>query len=275
MASEPRDGRVIERRRFIWSVGSGALAVGVLGVAACGDQAGQSGSTLRVTTTAGGPPTTSGPGSTAPVGTATAAGALTWTRASFVFVSAYVLVRDGRAAIVDTGVDGGQAAIEEALAEAGLGWAEADHIVLTHHHPDHVGGLGSAAEAASAAILYAGEADIASIDAPRRLMAIGDGSEVMGLTVIETPGHTAGSISVLDEETGVLVVGDALSGGDDGATVSGSNPEFTADDTQARQSVLKLAGYPFETILFGHGEPVLTGGAAILSEYAAGLSTRY
>jgi glyoxylase-like metal-dependent hydrolase (beta-lactamase superfamily II) len=266
---------MIERRRFIWTVGSGALAVGVFGLAACGDPEGEPGSTLRVTSTAGAGGSTGSAGATTTGATDAAAEPLTWTRASFVFVSAYVLTRGGRAAIVDTGVDAGQAAIEEALAEAGLGWAEVDHIVLTHHHPDHVGGLGAAAELAAAATLYAGEADIGSIDAPRELMAVGDGSEVMGLTVIDTPGHTAGSISVLDPDTGVLVVGDALSGGDDGATVSGSNPEFTADGTQARESVLKLAGYSFETILFGHGEPVLTGGADLLADYAASLSTRY
>ena len=270
---------MIERRRFIWTVGSGALAVGVLGVAACGDEGSGSATTLRVATTGGAAGTTA-PGST-PQGTATtsggttqAAGPLTWTRASFVFVSAYILNRSGRATIVDTGVAQSEATIEEALAESGLGWAEVDHIVLTHHHSDHVGGLGAAAELAPAATLYAGEADIPSIDAPRQLVAVGDGSEVMGLTVIETPGHTAGSISVLDPETGVLVVGDALTGGD-GATVSGANPEFTADTAEAAASAIKLSELEFETILFGHGEPVLTGGRDLLADYTAGLTSRY
>ncbi len=191
------------------------------------------------------------------------------------FVSAYVLNRSGRAVIVDTGVDQGEATLEEALAEAGLGWAEVDHIVLTHHHSDHVGGLGAAADLAPAATLYAGEADISSIDAPRDLVAVGDGSEVMGLTVIETPGHTPGSISVLDAETGVLVVGDALTGGGDGATLSGANPEFTADAAAASASAIKLTDHEFETILFGHGEPVLTGGHDLLADYTAGLTSRY
>ncbi|MET0830930.1 MAG: hypothetical protein ABWY62_01015, partial [Acidimicrobiia bacterium] len=102
---------VIERRRFIWTVGSGALAVGVLGVAACGDPAVEPGSTLRVTSTTGGPDATGSASSTTAGETDAAAGPLTWTRASFVFVSAYILNRGGRAAIVDTGVDGGQAAI--------------------------------------------------------------------------------------------------------------------------------------------------------------------
>ena len=168
----------------------------------------------------------------------------------------------------------GEATLEDALAALDLGWGEVDHIVLTHHHRDHTGSLGAAAERAPSGTLYAGEADIGSIDAPRDLVAVGDGSEVMGLTVIETPGHTAGSISLLDEPSGVLIAGDALTGGD-GGTVTGSNPNFTADLAQAELSVGKLAGYSFETILFGHGEPVLTGGSALLAAYAATLSGGY
>jgi glyoxylase-like metal-dependent hydrolase (beta-lactamase superfamily II) len=268
----------IDRRRFIWTVGNGALAVGVLGLAACGDDPGGEAATSGAVATSGAPPTTAGAGATASGATGSTQGIaapMTWTRASFVFVSAYILDRGGRATIVDTGVEGSVATLEQALGEAGLGWAEVDHIVLTHHHPDHVGGLGAAAEMAPAAVLYAGEPDISSITAPRSLTVVGDGSEVMGLTVIDTPGHTAGSISVLDEETGVLVVGDALTGADDGASVSGANPEFTDDPAQAQASAIKLADYRFETILFGHGEPVLTGGSDLLAEYTAGLVSRY
>lgn len=263
---------MIDRRRFIWTVGRGALAVGVLGVAACGGEGSAISSTLRVTSTtgpAGSAATTSTvAGSTTTRFAADPEGPLAWVEASFVFVSAYILERGGRAAIVDTGVSRGEATLEDALAALDLGWGEVDHIVLTHHHRDHTGSLGAAAERASSATLYAGEADIASINAPRDLVAVGDGSEVMGLTVIETPGHTAGSISLLDEPSGVLIAGDALTGGD-GGTVTGSNPNFTEDFALAELSVGKLAGYSFETILFGHGEPVLTGGSALLAAYAA------
>lgn len=265
----------MDRRRFIVTVGKGALAVGVLGVTACaGDGEGGSTSATPGTST-GAPVTTQPPGSTtdgATTTTAAAGGDLVWERASFGFVSAYVLARAGGATVVDTGMESGEVGIEEALAALDLGWGDVGHIVLTHHHQDHVGSLGAVAERATTATLYGGEADIASIAAPRGLIAVGDGSEVMGLTVIETPGHTAGSISILDPGAGVLVVGDALSGADDGASVTGSNPQFTDDMAQAEASVAKLAGYRFKTILFGHGEPVLTGGATLLADYAASLA---
>ncbi|MBA2336333.1 MAG: MBL fold metallo-hydrolase [Acidimicrobiia bacterium] len=264
---------LIERRRFIWALGSGALAVGVLGVAACGEQSGGATSTLRVTSPASGAgtvasTTTTRPGTTN--GAVDASAPLSWVEASFVFVSAYILERGGRACIVDTGVAQSEATLEEALAGLDLGWDAVDHIVLTHHHRDHTGSLGAAADLAGGATLYGGEADIASIDAPREMVAVGDGSEVMGLQVIETPGHTAGSISLFDAGTGVLIVGDALTGGG-GSTVSGSNPQFTDDVEMARASVVKLAALSFETILVGHGEPVLTEGSEVLAAYAATL----
>ena len=43
------------------------------------------------------------------------------------FVSAYILVRGGEAAIVDTGVEGSADEIAGSLAKAGLTWATVSH----------------------------------------------------------------------------------------------------------------------------------------------------
>jgi glyoxylase-like metal-dependent hydrolase (beta-lactamase superfamily II) len=85
-----------------------------------------------------------------------------------------------------------------------------------------------------------------------------EGDLVFGLEIIATPGHTPGHISVLDAAGGVLVAGDAINGSDGG--VAGPNPEFTADMDTALRSVAKLATLSFDTVLFGHGQPV-EGGA--------------
>lgn len=117
-----------------------------------------------------------------------------------------------------------------------------------HHHEGHDGHDGHARHR------RAGEADIAAIQSPRPLVAVGDGDEVFGLQVIATPGHTAGHISILDTETGLLVAGDALN--NTGEVLAGSPPQFTADQAMADASVQKLADLPFDTVLFGHGEPI-------------------
>jgi glyoxylase-like metal-dependent hydrolase (beta-lactamase superfamily II) len=183
-------------------------------------------------------------------------------------VAAYVLVRGGEAALVDTGTESlaGAGVIEDALDAAGIGWGAVGHVLLTHLHEDHRGNLPAVMTLASEATGYAGAADIPALEleSPRPLTAVGDGDEVFGLEIIETPGHTPGHISVLDPVAGLLVAGDALNGaGRPGigsptaaATVAGPNPAATRDLALANESVKKLAGFTFDTIVFGHGKPV-------------------
>jgi glyoxylase-like metal-dependent hydrolase (beta-lactamase superfamily II) len=176
------------------------------------------------------------------------------------FVSAYVLVRGGEAVVVDTGVAGSADEIETALGDIGLGWPDVGHVVLTHKHSDHAGSAEAVLAAASGAKGYAGAADLASITAPRSLMAVADGATVAGLRIVATPGHTLGHVSVLDEANGILVAGDAL--GTVGGTLAGSNPQFTEDAAAAKATVIKLGDLRFETLLVGHGDPIEGGASA-------------
>lgn len=197
--------------------------------------------------------------------------AFDWRRVDLDVVSAYLLVQDDRAVVVDTGIEGSAPAIEEALVDVGLGWRAVDHVIFTHNHPDHVGSAAAVLEATDAQA-YAGEADILTIASPRPVTPVGDGDDILGLQIIETPGHTPGHISVLDPAGGILVAGDALVGRADGGGVAGPPAAYTADMDEAHQSIRKLAGFRFETALFGHGEPVEQGADRRVTEFAADLS---
>ena len=217
--------------------------------------------------------TTSTPSEATATGTAAGANgsatAFEWEQVSFGFVSAYILTRAGEAVIVDTGVEGSAPQIATGLEALGLDWGAVGHVIVTHAHPDHQGSLAEVLAQASEATAYAGAADIPSIVAPRTVTAVGDGDSVLELQIIETPGHTAGHISVLDPAGRVLLVGDALNG--EGGGVVGPNPEFSDDMTVANETVVKLAELDFETVLFGHGDPVETGAADLVREIAGGL----
>jgi glyoxylase-like metal-dependent hydrolase (beta-lactamase superfamily II) len=176
-----------------------------------------------------------------------------WARVELGNVSAYLIQRRDELAIVDTGSRGSREQIESALAELGAGWNNVDHVIVTHLHGDHVGGLPEVLEAAPEAIAYAGEADIPSISAPRELRPLNDGDEVFGMQVIATPGHTPGHISVLDPTEGFLVAGDALN--EDSGMMLGPNPQYTPDMDLANASVKRLAERTYETVVFGHGDP--------------------
>ncbi len=244
----------VNRRLFLARLGKGTLALAVLG--ACGDGDGISTSTPGSTsTTAASTPveSTNDPGAVDPA---------RYHRVNLGFVSAYIVVRGSEAAVVDTGVSGSEGDIEAALGEAGTSWGAVGHVVLTHQHPDHVGSISAVMDAASQATGYIGEADLDNVDSPRDLVPVVDGDEIFGLTVIHTPGHTEGHISLLDAVAGVLVAGDAINGADGG--VVGPDPQFSSDHDLAMESMAKLATFDFETVYFGHGEPVLTGAATLL-----------
>ena len=98
---------------------------------------------------------------------------------------------------------------------------------------------------------------------------VGDGDRVFDMDIIETPGHTPGSISVHDRSLGLLIAGDALNG--QGGGLVGANPSFTADMDEANDSIRKLAELEFDTVVFGHGDPVINGGSGAVKDLAASL----
>jgi glyoxylase-like metal-dependent hydrolase (beta-lactamase superfamily II) len=251
----------INRRLFLARLGKGTLAMAVLG--ACGDP-GATSTTLASTTTGTDPATTSSPTTTGAPSTTVSSEPASFHRVNLGFVSAYIVARGSEAAVVDTGVSGSEAAIETALGTADLSWAEVAHLVLTHHHPDHVGSMAAVLNAATAATGYIGEGDLDNVTSPRQLVAVSDGDEIFGLQVISSPGHTSGHISLFDPVAAVLIAGDALNG--DGGRVAGPNPQFSEDHALAVSTVMKLANYPYETIYFGHGEPVMSNGASLVGQ---------
>jgi glyoxylase-like metal-dependent hydrolase (beta-lactamase superfamily II) len=171
-------------------------------------------------------------------------------------------------AVVDLGTGGSADAIGSALKAAGSGWNAVRHVILTHQHDDHAGGLAEVAPQVNATI-YAGEADVAGITSEKPVRPVKDGDEVFGLRIIGTPGHTAGHVSVFDPSTGVLVAGDALRTTDG---LVGSDPQYTADETAAAASVRKLATLDVRTVLPGHGDPLTTDAAGALRKLAASLA---
>lgn len=266
---------LVSRRVLLRDMGRAGLAVIVFGAAACSsdsDEGGSSSTGGPTSTSPGGDPTTtrSEPTSTTrSEGTSTAPDRMAreWHRVNLGFVSAYVLYRDGEAALVDTGVAGSEDDIETGLSAVGLGWDAVGHLIVTHRHPDHRGSV-DAVLTASGAPWYAGKGDLGAISAASRGTAVGDGDRVFDLTIIETPGHTPGHISVLDESAGVLVAGDALNGTNEG--IAGPDPDFSEDMVAANASVARLAEFDYEVALFGHGDPVLSGASDRVATLAAG-----
>lgn len=114
-------------------------------------------------------------------------------------------------------------------------------ILLTHHHADHVGGVGALLERRAAPVFGpAGEA-IPGVDNPVR------GDEVVALAdlelylrVVDVPGHTAGHVAYVGPD--FALVGDALFAG-------GCGRVFEGTMEQMHESLNRLATLPPETAI--------------------------
>jgi glyoxylase-like metal-dependent hydrolase (beta-lactamase superfamily II) len=236
-------------RRLLFTAGSGVLGVAVLSACSADEDSPAAAPTAGATTEE------------------EATGPLTWKRVDLSFVSAYLLIRGSTAAIVDLGTGGSAEAIGEGLTAAGSSFSAVRHVVMTHKHDDHAGGLGGVEPLATNAKFYTGEADVVSVSSTKDLIGLKDDDDVFGLRIVGTPGHTAGHISVFDPDTGTLVAGDALRTTTDGLV--GPDPQYSEDMATAGASVKKLAGLDVRTILPGHGAPLTSNAAAALKKLAA------
>ncbi len=208
------------------------------------------------------------------------------------YVNAFMLADEDSLALIDAGLGGNERRIWKAVAEIGRQPGDLRHVLVTHHHADHVGSLAALKEASGAeAYVHPLDAPIVAGEKPRppanrgsitgrvfgRLIErlpmyrpspapaeheINDGDELPigdGVRVIHTPGHTAGHVSFFVEgHGGVLFAGDAA------ANMFGRIGKpllmYTEDMEEAKASMRKLAELEFDTACFGHGR-VLKGKA--------------
>lgn len=139
------------------------------------------------------------------------------------------MLHDGSHAIV---VDPGDAQpVFDALARHKLQLAA---ILVTHHHPDHTGGVAALHEATSAPVWGPARERIPEPFTP---LAQGDIAEVLGLRfeVIDVPGHTAGHIAYFlpaaqtaGGDAPLLFCGDTLFSGGCGRLFEGTPAQMLA-----------------------------------------------
>jgi glyoxylase-like metal-dependent hydrolase (beta-lactamase superfamily II) len=204
-------------------------------------------------------------------------------------VHAYLWEWDGGLTLIDTGHPQDAPKIIEALRKRGYALHNVRRIIATHVDPDHTGGLAALKQITGAKIAcHATEKTVmeqpwkrkwgAWYTAPVFLMAsllpafrqrpvspnelLVDGQELPeGFTVIHTPGHTPGHISLLHRERRLLIAGDALV--NQRNKLRANESPFTADRYNARRSLWKLAkkyGDEIDVVVFGHGPPLLQNG---------------
>lgn len=199
--------------------------------------------------------------------------------------------------IIDTAVAPAASRIVRAVTAAGYQPSDIKRILITHAHPDHVGGLHRLV-AATGAEVWASEQETEVIEGripvpsakrsdlrglnklakpptvyvkpPTKVSrVIGDGDMLPvfgGLTVVATPGHAPGHLSYWHPEHRLVITGDVVFHLLNRLTLPFAF--LTADMTVNRQSLRKLIALGPEIACFGHGQPIMTGASAALSAVA-------
>ena len=194
------------------------------------------------------------------------------------------LLVDQRLILVDTGTADTGPKVLDYLKRIRMRPSDVGTIFITHTHPDHVGGLAAIKRETPAKVAaHRTEADFVSkrktyTGPPGPEMQrhpgtpvdilLDDGKLQDGLRVIFTPGHTTGSISLLDESRSLLIAGDAVN---NESKLGPMDDRYNVDPKQHRESIRKLAAFSFENLVMGHGTPILGGASKRVKELAARL----
>lgn len=205
-------------------------------------------------------------------------------------VHAYLLDDGQGVTVVDTLMAADAHLILDELARIGRGPADIKHLIQTHAHRSHLGGLARLKELSGAPIYaHEWEADIISADRvaqpvssrpynPARVWPlqialnfnlskhppahvdhfVHDGDRIGPLTVVYAPGHSPGHLAFYWPERRALIAGDAVC---TWPTFQLGWRGFLLNVKQHRASVRRLAELDSEILCVGHGEPLRTGGA--------------
>jgi hydroxyacylglutathione hydrolase len=194
--------------------------------------------------------------------------------------NAYLVIDEHEMLVIDTGMPGNAKRIAAYAQRLDKRPSDVRFIILTHADLDH---SGSAAElnrltGAKLAIheddaqILRGKEGFKTIKGPlgyilklaMRLVRfrpaepdilLTSGSEIKGFRVVHVPGHTNGSICIYKPGK-VIFVGDAL------RSDSKGNPQppsrlSSLDGVKARASLVMISALDFDTLLPGHGAPVV------------------
>lgn len=178
----------------------------------------------------------------------------------------YLVTSQGKSALIDTGAGAGAGLILENIAAAGINPDSIGHIIVTHGHIDHIGGLEFMVNRLGAKVA-AHRLELPAVEEGLRHLTAADwyGVKYNGVKVdivleepfapitvgdyqlmfVHTPGHTPGSIAVHADIEGQRVLF--------GQDIHGPfNREWGSDISAWRSSMQKLLDLQADTLCEGH-----------------------
>jgi hydroxyacylglutathione hydrolase len=203
----------------------------------------------------------------------------------------YLVINRKELIVVDTGTSGNAKKIVAYIQKIGYQTSDISTIVLTHLHRDHVGSAKELKDLTNAKVAaHVEDADFISgkklIPKPKNILfraaltfikttpvevdiALKEGDKIGNLTVIAVPGHTPGSIALLDVQRKTLFVGDTLRCKDGKVSADNAPKQMIWAKDKEEESIKKISLLDFDIMLTGHGEALKTNASNAVKEFLA------
>ncbi|GAB2557380.1 MBL fold metallo-hydrolase [Gracilibacillus alcaliphilus] len=192
-------------------------------------------------------------------------------------INCFVIEQEQKLLVIDMGVRPFADQVKKISEQTGK---KVSHLLLTHAHADHVNGVPhfrqlfpdvSIGISKRDSLLLTGDFELKKGESQKKIkggfpntqipfdFTMEDKEQIEGISVVESPGHTPGSISFYEPNHQLLIVGDAfqIRGG---LAVSGTLnllfpfPKFaTWDEDKALNSAKRLTAFQPKLLAVGHG----------------------
>ena len=212
------------------------------------------------------------------------------------FANCYIIEREQECVLVDTGMSTKAKKITQTI-KTNIPNKPLKSIILTHSHQDHLAGLATLNQLYEPSIVAHREESpfimktrnmptrkdfdgfiLKLFDRIMRIKGhevhheVEDNEEIHGLRVLHLPGHTPGTIALIDLDTQALFCGDIINTDKKGSKILPPSEKYALDYNQAIKSSIKMFDKVSPSVVLpGHGSPVFEPADAIkiyLDEYS-------
>ncbi len=168
--------------------------------------------------------------------------------------------------LVDTGLDATTDAVTEAIDDIGI---EPERLIVTHGDGDHIGGFDTLADEYGLETWVPKQTTVETERRPDH--RYGDGDRIGRFVAVHVPGHEPDNHALVDEDAGIAVMGDAVSGADQRGLPAGyfhlPPGVYSESLNLAEERLERLLDYDFDVGLVFHGTSVTENAREKLDRY--------
>ena len=168
--------------------------------------------------------------------------------------------------LLDAGFADTAEAVFDGVADVGV---DPERLIVTHGDGDHVGGFDAMVDRYGVETWVPEGTDLDADHPPDH--RYGDGDRIGRFTAVHVPGHEPDNHALIDEDAGIAVMGDAVSGANQRGLPAGyfhlPPAVYSRDLNEAERSLEALLAYEFDVGLVYHGSSVTEDAREKLDRY--------